>query len=245
MKNIHVLPTDKPSRLHFDSKLFLSTNPQISRKINSIVEGRNIYITSDEEIKDVRPHDGKWQLETGQILNKFPNYLTDLSECKLVIMTTDQDLIKDGVQAIDDEFLEWFVKNPSCEEVGVEKTQYNPVFDEDDLSYDGMTAYYNYKIIIPKEEAKQSAVEWLFDELAKYKFIAKKGEFTQPLLEQANKMFEQQIIDAHFQGVKETVLNLSEHINIPKTLNTIQEIENGTGKHEEGEDYYNETFKTK
>jgi hypothetical protein len=36
--------------------------------------------------------------------------------CK-IILTTDQDLIKDGVQAIDDEFLEWFVKNPSCEEV--------------------------------------------------------------------------------------------------------------------------------
>jgi hypothetical protein len=34
---------------------------------------------------------------------------------KKIILTTDQDLIKDGVQAIDDEFLEWFVSNPSCE----------------------------------------------------------------------------------------------------------------------------------
>ena len=51
MKNVHVLPTDKPSRLHFDDKLFLSTSPQISKNINSIVEGRNIYITSEEEIK--------------------------------------------------------------------------------------------------------------------------------------------------------------------------------------------------
>jgi hypothetical protein len=92
---------------------------------------------------------------------------------------------------------------------------------------------------------KQTAIEWLIDELVKYKFIAKNGEFTQPLLEQANKMFEQQIIDAHFQGVKETVLNLSEHIDIPKTLNNIQEIENGIGKHEEGEQYYNEQFKNK
>lgn len=50
MKNIFLLLTDKPSRLHFDDKLFLSTNPQISKDINSIVEGRNIYITSDEEI---------------------------------------------------------------------------------------------------------------------------------------------------------------------------------------------------
>jgi hypothetical protein len=36
-----------------------------------------------------------------------------------IILTTDQDLIKDGVQAIDDEFLEWFVNNTSCEEVEI------------------------------------------------------------------------------------------------------------------------------
>jgi hypothetical protein len=28
-----------------------------------------------------------------------------------IILTTDLDLIKDGVQSIDNEFLEWFVKN--------------------------------------------------------------------------------------------------------------------------------------
>jgi hypothetical protein len=139
MKNLFLLPTDKPSRLHFDSELFISPNHQVSKEINSIVEGRNIYITSDEEIKDVRPHKGKWQLEKGYVLNMFPNYLTDLSECKLVIMTTDQDLIKDGVQAIDDEFLEWLVKNPSCEKV--------------ETYHIGYVNAYN--IIIPKEEPKQ------------------------------------------------------------------------------------------
>lgn len=36
-----------------------------------------------------------------------------------VILTTNDLLIKNGVQAIDDEFLEWFVQNPSCEEIGV------------------------------------------------------------------------------------------------------------------------------
>jgi hypothetical protein len=101
MKNIHVLPTNKPSLLHFDSKLFLSPNYQDSKTINSIVEGRNIYITSDEEVKK-----GDWLVKI-----HFKN--------KKTILTTDQDLIKDGVQAIDDEFLEWFVKNPSCERVEV------------------------------------------------------------------------------------------------------------------------------
>ena len=144
MKNIHILPTDKPSRLHFNEFEELVFTPKYKK-----LDGVNIYITSDEEIKDVRPHKGKWQLETGQILNKFPNYLTDLSECKLVIMTTDQDLIEDGVQSIPDEFLEWFVKNPSCESVETEIVEYG--FDEVPICI--------YKISIPKEEPKQETLE--------------------------------------------------------------------------------------
>jgi hypothetical protein len=42
-------------------------------------------IVSDEEIKDVRPYKGKYHLEKGYIINQFPDYLTDLSDCKLII----------------------------------------------------------------------------------------------------------------------------------------------------------------
>ena len=38
-----------------------------------------------------------------------------------IILTTNKSLINDGVQAIDDEFLQWFVKNPSCKRVRVDK----------------------------------------------------------------------------------------------------------------------------
>jgi hypothetical protein len=151
MKNIHVLPTDKPSRLHFDGELFLSPNYQDSKTINSIVEGRNIYITSNEEIKD-----GDWVLniEENTIFKPSNDEINDIKNseakyyeyCKKIILTTDHDLIKDGVQAIDDNFLEWFVKNPSCEFVDVKKG-----------FADGTAWGYNfldYKIIIPKEEAK-------------------------------------------------------------------------------------------
>ena len=158
MRNIHVLKTDKPSRLYIgDNQNFIFGMIQTSiQSRNDYFTNQHIYITSDEEIKDVRPNKGKWHLEGGNILNKFPDYLTDLSECKLVIMTTDQDLIKDGVQPIGDEFLEWFVKNPSCEEVEVEKLEGRYV------DYSGNVHIpINYKIIIPKEEPKQeqSAVE--------------------------------------------------------------------------------------
>ena len=145
MKNIHVLTTDKPSRLH----LIEDTLAITSEYKNSVCDAEvNIYITSDVDITDVRQHKGKWQLEKEQILNKFPNYLTDLSECKLVILTTDQDLINDGVQPIDDEFLEWFVNNSSCEMVEVKPL----------LSNNGR-ALFGYKIIIPKEEPKQFSME--------------------------------------------------------------------------------------
>jgi hypothetical protein len=145
------------------------------RNIQDIKE--NIYITSDEEIKDVRPHKGKWHLEKGQILNKFPTYLTDLSECKLVIMTTDQDLIKDGVQAIDDEFLEWFVKNPSCEKVEVKPL----------LSNNGR-ALFGYKIIIPQEEPKfEDSIENSINLMSiANSMFGKKEESKQETLEEVN-----------------------------------------------------------
>jgi hypothetical protein len=42
-------------------------------------------IVSDEEINDVRPYKGKYHIEKGYIINQFPDYLTDLSDCKLII----------------------------------------------------------------------------------------------------------------------------------------------------------------
>ena len=149
MKNIHLLPTDKPSRLMIDTienKLYLQ--PILHEKTINVLP-QHIYITSDEEIKDVRTHNGKWQLEKGQILNKFPDYLTDLSECKLVILTTDPELIADGVQAIDDEFLEWFVKNPSCEFVGIKSKKIRVDKNFNDISHWNRL---KYEILIPQEE---------------------------------------------------------------------------------------------
>jgi hypothetical protein len=136
MKNIHLLPTDKPSRLFYlGSNLHLEQGQLIAPK-----NYQNIYITSDEEIKE-----GDWCLNTlKNIIYKKDNLPMDIV-WKKIILTTDQDLIADGVQSIDDEFLEWFVKNPSCEEVKV-KNVISKYFD---------CVRYIYKIIIPQEEPKQ------------------------------------------------------------------------------------------
>lgn len=154
MKNIHILQTKEPTRI-------FKTNTGLQFSIIDKVrvgeyKGFHIYITSDEEIKDIRPYKGKWQLEKGHILNKFPTYLTDLSECKLVILTTDPTLIADGVQAIGDEFVEWFVKNPTCERVDVE-TYTNKIGVEYDANgYREMDVFgKEYRIKIQQEEPKQ------------------------------------------------------------------------------------------
>ena len=144
MKNIYVIPTDKPSRLvKIKDNLFYTTTENIPGGVY-----QHIYITSDEEIKE-----GDWFLSKEGIVHN--NWGWNFGD-KKIILTTDQDLIKDGVQAIDDEFLEWFVKNPSCEEVEI-KTY---CCQEISKNYcDLRCGKETYKIIIPKEEAKQELIE--------------------------------------------------------------------------------------
>jgi hypothetical protein len=137
MKNIHLLPTEKPSRLGYltkKGKEVLKDLILFDKPMPNILDSENqhIYITSDEEIKD-----GDW-IKWGEAIYKAnKKYIPPF---KKIILTTDQDLIADGVQAIDDEFLEWFVNNPSCEEVKIE--DYGNLYN------------FRYLILIPREETK-------------------------------------------------------------------------------------------
>jgi hypothetical protein len=134
MKNIHLIPTDKPSRLiknnHSQLLLTIQTLP-LDRELGCFPQ--NIYITSDEFIEE---GDFGLNLSTKNIV-QYDGIKGLDSYYKKIILTTDQDLIKDGVQAIDDTFLEWFVNNPSCEWV--------------DVKYQYWEGRYTYKIIIPKQ----------------------------------------------------------------------------------------------
>jgi len=173
MKNIHLLPTNKPSRLAgseyitneqgidkrvFKFKLWDKLIPNKDLKDIGYIP-QNIYITNSEEIKE-----GDWLL----IIDDFETYVhkhkgdnLPTTYHKKIILTTDQDLINCfctccGVQAIDDEFLEWFVKNPTCEYVEIEEKDIykSTTYDQPDR-FIGI----EYKIIIPKEELKTSE-EW-------------------------------------------------------------------------------------
>jgi hypothetical protein len=116
MKNLHVIPTDKPSQLHLWTDENGSRLELCELEYSHTRNTQHIYITSDEKLKQ-----GDYGLsKLNEIINFHNGY--DYRYYKKIIITTDQDLIADSVQAIDDEFLEWFVKNPSCEEVEVEDT---------------------------------------------------------------------------------------------------------------------------
>jgi len=157
MKNLHLLPTDKPSRLHLWTDKNGTRLELCELEYSHTRNTQHIYITSDEEIKegdwfnlDMSDNDRPDEIhqmgtnkrsKTGGINFSEPNSWT--KSCKKIILTTDQDLIKDGVQTIDDEFLEWFVKNPSCEYVEVEPIGYAS----------------GYNLDIPKKEPKQETVE--------------------------------------------------------------------------------------
>ena len=195
MKNIHVLPTKLASEYYITKEGKLGESYSLKRG-----GAVHFYITNDEKIKE-----GDWFLNDMNILFKADkNYIENPAKevyigHKKIILTTDQDLIKDGVQAIDDEFLEWFVKNPSCEKV---ELKYKDHWD---------SAFAYYEIIIPKEatnnlktnKMKQTAVEFLlinllnkFPKEMEYLFSLDKN-LIEDILKKAKEMEKQQIADAY------------------------------------------------
>jgi hypothetical protein len=81
---------------------------EVNNDVHNWGINRHIYITSDEEVKD-----GDKFLESDHEGYGFRKYK--------IILTTDPELIKDGVQEIPEVFLKWLVDNPDCEYVEVEK----------------------------------------------------------------------------------------------------------------------------
>jgi hypothetical protein len=157
MKNLHLIATDKPSRLYYNTELpnnfihNVNEFPLHEDLVKDKFQAQNIYITNDELIKK-----NDWYIADNKLYRASVDHNPERYTygCKKIILTNDQDLIKDGVQAIDDEFLEWFVNNPSCKEV---ETFYS---DKDLEGY--WRGIEEYQIIIPKEEPKTGSItEWV------------------------------------------------------------------------------------
>jgi hypothetical protein len=192
-KNVHLLPTDKPSRLYKHNELGFKLLTPVKHEIGQYKgSNQNIYITSNEKPKEgdcvlenttnKEPYIGKcfYPKNDGTVTEKVLKrdllsvryeghyaMLVRVHNCKKIILTTDKDLINDGVQAIDDKFLEWFVKNPSCEYIKI----------NDLYSYTNEnTEHVGYKIIIPQEEPKLDTVGKQFYETADMTITVKRQE---------------------------------------------------------------------
>jgi hypothetical protein len=127
--------------------------------------GENIYITNDSYIRILNyvvVSCSEVNIEEVRIVTGYcdEQILFDDSSkihmdyCKKIILTTDQKLFKDGygVQSIENDFLEWLVNNPSCEEVEIEEEYYS---QKCFITLNKI----NYKIITPQEELKQVPIE--------------------------------------------------------------------------------------
>ena len=102
MKNLHALPTDCPSRLRYNIKTRIWELNEFHKYHTDIKSTHNIYITSDEEIKE-----GDWcyhpLLKWGSVIKS--KYDEPNSTMKKIILTTDQDLINDGIEQISEDTL--------------------------------------------------------------------------------------------------------------------------------------------
>ncbi len=137
MKNIHVLPTEHTSRLYYNSQERTYQLCEFPKYHTDIKSTHNLYITNDEE----GVYDKDYYVYEGSVFQARPRDEGNFKN--KVILTTDLDLQKDGVQEISDEFLKWFVKNQRCEEVEIYRTGGH---------YDGAMEFYEssfYKIILP------------------------------------------------------------------------------------------------
>ena len=160
MKNLFLLPTDKASRIiksQDNDFILLNTNVPNWFEINLNTTKQNIYITNDEEIKE-----GDYGVLGESILSYHQMHKRwGMPQGKKIILTTDADLVEDGVQAIPDDFLEWFVSKvndsgKSIDIVSIDKIGL--------VSDNGRVLYgHKYKIVIPKEEPKLNLEKEMFE----------------------------------------------------------------------------------
>ena len=160
MGNIHLIPTDNEqhSIVLINTGLLLIQTPSKEYGGTKL----NIHITNSEQINE-----GDWTVWKNQLFKvdsnnaySYTNNVTlayAIKYLKKIILTIDADLIKDGVQAIDDEFLEWFVKNPSCEFVEVKDIRTIPA-----LQLGSPNGHLMYKIIIPQEDLTKEEEDTFF-----------------------------------------------------------------------------------
>jgi len=212
MKNVFLLPTDKSSVLYKRNDLgkFYLGSFDICVPGDKLRTNQHIYITNSEEIEE-----GDWFITTDtNEIDKSDWVKFNFNNGKKIILTSDPELIENGVQAIDDEFLDWFVQNPSCKFVQVDTYSKKIGIETDANGYREMDVFVSdYKIIIPKEEPKQECTCSVCDYCEEQESIqilkeAKENALKQETLEEAAEKWNE----------KQTTLEFGKPHNAPNRI---------------------------
>ena len=147
MKNVYLVPTKSKSILHFDhTGLFPSKNYQLSSEINSVVDGYDLHITSDDKVNlndyfivELFKIDGS---SDGYHLEKCIDIKDDIwvnsnditkqrhiNNCKKVVISTNEEATNDKIQRFDHHLLELFCKSPNTEYVELERLENGEVIE--------------------------------------------------------------------------------------------------------------------
>ncbi len=172
MKNVHLLQTEVyPAKLQLDrdyGTLTIFDEPCVSNGQDFV--GANLYITSNEEIQIDEWCFEIYNRESTAVAPRFidennntwwlrqinMSVSADDANCKKIILTTDVRLIKDGVQAIDDEFLDWFIKNQKREIPIITTTVNNESHYTTNIGFESWRKE-------PKQETLEEAAERFFN----------------------------------------------------------------------------------
>lgn len=151
MKNLFLINTDKPTGLfHIPLGIDYSVIPKVR---TGKYKGYHVYITNEESPKENDPC-----IVTPVGSSKFPKVIKFSKdngtiynlECKKIVLTTDPDLIKEGVQEIiDDKFFDWLItdENYKCDYVEVKDFRTIPA-----MQLGSPNGHVSYDIVLPNQE---------------------------------------------------------------------------------------------
>jgi hypothetical protein len=149
-KNIWLLPTKNPSRLWINN---ITDKIELS-DYSDVLGALNIYITSSEKPKEGEYGLGFAEGTQSSFVFKHEGFNIDklntlCENTQKIIITSDEKLIANGVQRIEEKFLHWFVQNSSCDYVEVKKVEH--------------LTNMPYRTILPQEETKQDLEKEMFE----------------------------------------------------------------------------------
>lgn len=142
MKNLHKILSNEPTK---KGDIAVGITLKIwDGEGNAPQHSYNLYITNDEAIANE-----DWVTNGREVFKKsdVPNMSLEYANRYLekIILTTDRLLIEYGIQPIPNDFLEWYVDNPRCEQVEVKMENYY-------ASGALQPNLWQYKIVNQKEE---------------------------------------------------------------------------------------------